>query len=194
MKIWAKVVSRIFDPIIEVPVILMGVASMAYLNGYRWRFLTLLFFLDAVIPGMVFFYLWGKKNFKDFDFHDKKDRLPLFLTTVLAHGVGVMVAYLIDRHPLAEILLVLWLLAVIFTLVTLVWKISIHAGVNTTLAMLIVLLLDMKYWWVFLVPLLVSYARIVDKDHSIWQVVVGMLVPVAVISLLFQVFGVVSLL
>lgn len=191
MRTLAKIIARVFDPVVLVPLILVGVASMAYLNGYRWRFLTLLFFLDAVVPGLVFLYLWGKKGFKDWDFRARGERLPLFGATVLMHGVGVMVAYLIDRHPLAEILLTLWLVAVVYTLVTFRFKISVHAGVNATLATLMYWLVGPEYWWVFALPLVVSWARVKDEDHKVIEVVVGTVVAPLIITGMFWGLGVI---
>jgi hypothetical protein len=191
-KALATLISRVFDPIIEVPLILMGTASLAYLNGFRYRFLTLLFVLDALIPGLMFLYLWGKKkHFKDWDFVKKEERLPLFLTAVIAQGVGVMVAYLIDRHPLAEILLSFWVLAGVFLLITLVWKISVHCGVNATMATVIFWMGGVKYWWVFLIIPVVAWARVSAKKHTLAQAVAGGIVPPILLYSLFFLLGVI---
>lgn len=192
MKKLATIISRVFDPIIEVPLILLGTASLAYLSEYRYRFLILLFVLDALVPGLMFLYLWGKKkHFKDWDFTKREERLPLFLTAVVSQGVGVMVAYLIDRHPLAEMLFSFWVLAGVFMLISLVWKISVHSGVNSTMATVILWLGGAKYWWVFLIVPVVGWARITAKKHDLWQVIIGSLVPPVLLSLLFWILGVV---
>jgi membrane-associated phospholipid phosphatase len=159
--------------VVLIPIILMGTVSLAYLNGYRWRFFALIFFLDAVIPGLYVLWRFVKHKGKDWDIHNRKERLPLFGLVVVCHGMGVLVAYLLSRHPLAELLLGLWGLALIYALITVVYKISVHAGVNATLAAMVFLFVDHTLWWIWLLPPLVAWARVRDKQHGWAQVVIG---------------------
>lgn len=191
VKLIAKIVARIFDPVVEIPLILTGVISMAYLNGFRWRFFFLMFVLDALLPGLYFAWRLHKTKGKDWDIRKREERLPLFLVTTFCHGVGVMVAYFIGRHPLAEILLGLWFLAVIYALITLVWKVSIHAGVNSVLATMIVLFVSPSYWWVFLLPVIVGVARIIDDHHNPAQVITGAVIPPVFLMWFYQITGVI---
>lgn len=187
----AKILSRVFEPIIEIPLILTAVTMTAYANGYRWRFLALILFLDAVIPGLYFFYLLKSGKAKDWDITKRVERLPLFRLAVVTHFIGVVVGFLIGREPLAQILLALWLLAVVFSVITQFWKVSLHAGVNSALAVLAIMLYGWQLWWLLLLPVVVSWARIEYKKHSLSQVVVGTLIPMILLPLLFQLFGII---
>lgn len=191
MRLFARIISRIFDPVIIIPLILAGTVSLAYLNGFRWRFFALIFFLDAVVPGLVFIYLLLRRGISEWDIRDRKQRLPLFAVTIFCHGVGVAVSFLLDRHPLAEILLILWLMSIVYFVITHHWKVSIHAGVNATLATMVYWFVSTTYWWVWLVPVAVSIARIIDHNHTPWQVTIGLVIPPVMLSGLFYLFNVI---
>lgn len=190
MKMLAKVLSKVFDPVVVIPVILMGTVSMAYLNGYRWRFFLLIFLLDAVVPGIYVLIRLIKKQGKDWDIHKREERIPLFMLTIGSHGLGVLTAFLIGRHPLAEMLLGLWLLAVVYAGITFFWKISVHAGVNATLATMVTLFVDARLGWVWLVPLIVGWARVMDNQHDWAQVVVGMVLAPVILVTCYGLWGI----
>lgn len=186
----ARIISRVFDPVFIVPAILVFTVSFAFLNGYRWRFLTLLFILDGAIPGIWVLIRFIKNRGKDWDIHHRKERIPLFIITVISHGIGVLVANLIDRHPLAEILFGLWLVAVVFWLITYRWKISVHTGVNSVMAVMLTLETGFTYWWIWLIVPLVGWARVVNKHHSVSQVAAGIIVPPMVLIPTYMILGV----
>lgn len=186
-----QIISRLLEPIVEIPVLLVAATMTAYLNGYRWRFLAMLLFLDAVLPGLYFLYLVFVKKTADFDMTDRRVRMPLYKLVTATHLAGVLVAFLIDREPLAQILLSFWLIALIFMFVTKHWKISVHAGVNSVLATFGIWILGWeRVWWLVFLPLVVSWARVMYKRHTIGQVIVGMLVPALLLPFFFWVLGV----
>ena len=186
-----QIVSRLLEPIIEIPVLLVAATTTAYLNGYRWRFLALLLFLDAVLPGLYFIYLVFIKKSADFEMTDRRVRMPIYRFVVWTHLAGVLVAFLINREPLAQILLSFWLIALTFMFITEHWKISVHAGVNSVLATFAILILGWdKVWWLAALPIIVSWARVVYHRHTVWQVISGALIPAALLPFFFWVFEV----
>jgi len=52
--ILAEVVSRVLDPVWEIPVAIVLAVTFAMQEGLRWRFVGLLLFIDGVVP-MIFF-------------------------------------------------------------------------------------------------------------------------------------------
>ena len=185
----AFVVSRIFDPVVEIPILLLLATSTVCLNAYRWRFLALLFFLDAIIPGLYFFYQLFITKSIDIDMSKRKDRLPLYKLAVASHLAGVLVAFLINREPLAQILLSFWLMALIFMFITHHYKISLHAGVNSLMATFGILLLGWdRVWWLIFLSIIVSWSRIAYKRHSVSQVLLGSILPAALLPFFFWVF------
>lgn len=187
----AQVVSRVFDPILLVPGMFVVAVTWALNNGERWRFLTMLVFWDAMLPGVVL-YWWIRRGkvLSGWDLKDRKERIPLFMFVIAAHLGGVVGAYMLDKHPLAEFLLVFWLLALVYGVVTVWWKISIHTGVMSALVMFLVLTQGKEYAWLFALVLLVVWARVVGRYHRLSQAVAGGMVPVVVMPVVFRILGI----
>jgi hypothetical protein len=190
MRWWAKVISAVFNPAVEIPAIMLLLLVLTLNGGYRVVFLLLLLGLNVIIPGSFFLISWFKRQRRDWDMHRKEMRLPLFTLVTVTNGLGVVVAYAANRHPLAELLLGLWLVTVIFALITMYWKVSLHTGVNAILVYLFTLLVE-PWLWLWMVVGAVGWARVVDKDHTPAQVCVGALIPPVVLSVVYRLWGIV---
>lgn len=180
---WAWVVARVFDPVIEIPLMLSAATWIALTNGLRWRFLVLLIIVDAVLPAA--YMIWGlkTKRISDWDISKREERNGLHFFTVFCHLFGVVAALAIGKIFLFKILLVFWTLAVVFALVTMVWKISGHAAVNAALVAFFNHFYGWdKYWWTVGLLIIVLWSRVVIKKHTYAQVVAGALLALFWIS------------
>ena len=181
--LWAWVVSRVFDPIVEIPLILVLVAWVALSNGLRWRFIVFLLVFEAILPAGFFVFGLLTKKIKDWDITRRQDRMGLYFFTIFTHLFGVIYAYFLGKHELSEVLLILWGLAVIFAVVTYFWKISVHAGVNGALVAVVNHYYGWgRFWWLVVVLLLVLWARVVMKKHTVAQVSMGAIMALAWVS------------
>ena len=187
---WAYVVSRIFDPVLLIPLMLVAAAWGAYVNGTRVKFLSSLVFLDAVLPGFVFVYYLKKGKISGWDIRKRQERVKLFAFVCLAHFLGVAGAWILDRHPVAEYLTSFWVMTVIFWLVTMRWKISVHAGVMSALSTFAVLVYGKSFVWLYGLVMLVAWARVEGQYHRVSQVLAGAVVPMVVIPAMFWFLGV----
>lgn len=181
----AWVISRVFDPVIEIPLLIASVIFVAVANGLRFRFLIFLLFTDALLPAV--YMLWGlaTKRIADWDMTRREERASLYFFTIFCHLFGVVFAYLLGKVLLAKILFIFWSLAVVFALITVVWKISIHAGVNAAaLAFFNHYFGWQNYWWLALVLAAVLWARVETKKHTWAQVTAGAVLAVAWVELL----------
>lgn len=179
----AWIIARVFDPVIEIPVLLSAAVWLALTNGLRWRFLVMLLVIDAVLPFL--YMLWGlmTKRISDWDITKKEERNGLHFFTIFCHLFGVVAALAIGKIFLFEVLLVFWSLAVVFALITTRWKISIHAGVNAALVAFFNHFYGWdKYWWTVGVLVIVLWSRVVIKKHTWAQVAVGALLALAWVS------------
>lgn len=181
----AWTISRVFDPVIEIPLLIASVIFIAVANGLRFRFLIFLLFIDALLPAA--YMLWGlaTKRISDWDMTRREERAGLYFFTIFCHLFGVVFAYLLGKVLLAKILFIFWSLAVVFALITVVWKISIHAGVNAAaLAFFNHYFGWQKYWWLALVLIAVLWARVTIKKHTWAQVATGAVLAVAWVEIL----------
>ncbi len=169
----AQFASSVFDPRVEIPLMLIVAVVNGYRNGAELVFLGLLLFIDAVLPLWFYIHLRRKKEISDWDMTRRQERLPLFAFTTLAHlgGVGLAVAF--GQIELAKVLTVFWLLAAMFTMVTWVGKVSLHVGVNAAFITYLSLITSMKVVWLFLVVILVAWSRLELKKHGKVQVLMG---------------------
>jgi hypothetical protein len=186
----AAVISRVFDPVVLIPLIVFIVTGYAYINGFPPLFLILIIFTDVVLPGIVLIWFQKKRHFKDWDIYKREERLPLFTAVILCHGLGVLLAIAFQLPEIVEVLFVLWLLSVAYAVISLWWKISVHAGVCATLATLVTYYFGSRFLWMWLVVIAVAWARVVDRDHTFAQVFFGCALPPVVIGLAWRVMGV----
>jgi hypothetical protein len=153
------IISRILDPTIIIPLILVFTVWNALVNGERIRFLVFLMGLDALLPGFVLLYFM-KKNVitSGWDVRKREERIPLFFFIVLSHGIGVLAAYFLQIRPLTSYLFCFWILAVLYALITLFWKISVHVGVLSAVVTFIVINLGVGFVWLYSLVFLMIWA------------------------------------
>lgn len=180
---WAWIISRVFDPIIEIPIILSASVWIALTNGLRFRFLIMMIVVDAVLPALYMLYGLRKGFISDWDMTKRKERFGLYFFTIICHLFTAVAALAVDKFFLFEILMIFWGLAVVFAVVTLFWKISVHAGVNAALLAFFNHYYGWdKYWWLVIVLVVVIYSRVVIKKHTWAQVLVGSVVALVWVS------------
>lgn len=181
----AWVISRVFDPVIEIPLLLATVAIYALTNGLRIRFLIFLLFVDALLPALYMFWGLATKRISDWDMTERKERAGVYFFTIFCHLFGVILAFFLGKILLAKILFIFWSLAVVFALITVVWKISIHAGVNAAVVAFFNHYFGWQnYWWLVVVLLIVLWARVEIKKHTWPQVTAGAILAIGWVELL----------
>lgn len=171
--LFAEIVSRILDPVWEIPLAILLAVAFAATEGLRWRFLGLLLFIDAVVPMIFFVMMLINKQIKDWDIQKREQRIPLYTFTLICHLAGLWLAYELGKVELALVLGVFYVVGIIFALITLRWKISLHAGVNAVLFTAINAFYGLDYLWLYGLLVLVMWARVYQKHHSWTQVTAG---------------------
>jgi membrane-associated phospholipid phosphatase len=146
----------------------------------------------AVLFGSLFpmlFVLRGVRRGALTDHHVRiREQRPLPLLVGMAcvlAGLGLMVTWGAPRDLLALIAAMLGGL-VVSLLVSLVWKMSIHAGVAAGSLVILVLVFGPALLALLPVVVLVGWARIQVGDHSLVQVAVGAVVGGAVAAAVFS--------
>jgi membrane-associated phospholipid phosphatase len=182
-RMGATLLSRLFDPVWEIPAAILLAVSFALQEGIRWRFLGLLLFVDAVVPMVFFLMMLKNKQIKDWDLQHRAQRIPLYLFTLICHMGGLWLTHELGKAGLFPILLIFYIEAVVFFLITLKWKISLHAGVNAVLFTAINVFYGLQYAWLYGFLLLVMWARVYQKHHTWGQVIAGALIGGGIIGL-----------
>ncbi|MFH2085358.1 MAG: hypothetical protein ABII21_00995 [bacterium] len=172
-NIFAEVVSRVLDPVWEIPLAILLAIGFAVKEGLRWRFLGLILFIDGVVPLIFFLTMLYHRQIRDWDIQNRVQRIPLYLFTLVCHLGGLWLAHELGKSELVLVLSVFYGVAIVFFLVTLKWKISLHAGVNGVLITAINMFYGWQYVWLYGFLAIVMWARVYQKHHSWRQVAVG---------------------
>lgn len=182
-KFFAELISRIFDPVWEIPAAIVIAVGFAMQEGLRWRFLGILLFVDAVVPMIFFLMMLHNKQIKDWDIQNRAQRIPLYLFTLLCHLGGLWLAHELEKVGLFPILLVYYVVAIVFFVITLKWKISLHAGVNAVLFTTINIFYGWKFAWLYIPLCLVMWARVYQKHHTWQQVLLGAIIGISIVGI-----------
>lgn len=172
-KIFAKLLSRLLDPVWEIPLALLLAIGFAVREGIRWRFVGLLLFIDAVVPLIFFLTMLYHKQIKDWDIQNRAERIPLYMFTLACHLVGIWVAHLLGKSELVSVLLIYYVTAIVFFAITFFWKISLHSGVNAMLITSLNVFYGGKFAWMYILVLFVMWARVYQKHHTWSQALMG---------------------
>lgn len=168
------------DPVLMIPLSLLLAIGFAVHEGLRWRFVGLLLFVDAVMPIIFFLTMLYHKQITSWDIQKRKERIPLYLFALICHLGGIWLAQVLGKTQLVSILLVYYSAGIMFFLITLKWKISIHAGVNAVLVTSLNMFYGWRYWYLYGLLFAVMWARVYQKHHTWDQVVAGALLGVGI--------------
>lgn len=186
----SKIISRVLDPIVVVPGVLVYLVWIALVNGERIRFLLFMLGVNVVLPGFVLFYFVQRNVIHSgWDVREREERIPLFIFVGLAHGMTVMAAWFMDIQPLAGYLLSFWILTLVYIAITLFWKISVHVGVLSAVVVFLITHSGMSLLWLFSLVLLMVWARVYGNYHQLAQALAGAVVPIIVLPFCFYYLG-----
>jgi hypothetical protein len=184
----ARVVTEVLAPAPLAAMLLLVVAwrsAPTLQQAAAWGIVAVLF--GSLFP--MLFVLRGVRRGALTDHHVRiREQRPLPLLVGMAcvlAGLGLMVTWGAPRDLLALIAAMLGGL-VVSLLVSLVWKMSIHAGVAAGSLVILVLVFGPALLALLPVVVLVGWARIQVGDHSLVQVAVGAVVGGAVAAAVFS--------
>ena len=183
MKKLAEVISRIFSPIIEAPLIIWLVTNLNItFLGWTKVFLISLFFL-FFLPYSFFLISLKIGSISDWDVTKRKERYGFNIIVLFSVIACLFVFYFLNEKALIYFYLRLLFPYFLYFLITFFWKISGHMLVNSIFTLLlyfhfqkpIILFLGI------LLLIITGWSRIKLKKHSLAQVVAGALLPFLVL-------------
>lgn len=176
-------ISRIFDP----SVVLSFLTFLGILKSdISHRGIVVFIFLLPIfvgIPLVYFLWLLRTHQIHNIDVTNRKERVkPLFgLLGFLL--IDIVVISFFDNPFLLNMFLLYFLWTLGFLAITLYWKISGHSGIATLASLLLIRWYGIYMWPVFFIVLLVSWARIVRRDHTLTQVVAGIIYSLIILEI-----------
>lgn len=181
----ARVISAIFNPFYLALVGLIIVFTFSYLNmlplGFRLQVLALVFFFTILMP-TAFIRLYRHSNgWTLWELGHKHRRIGPYVISIVCY---LACYWLIDRvnifHIVATILMSALLIQIVCAFINVGWKISTHtAAIGGVAGALVAFAEKFSFnpvWWLCLVLIvagILGSARMILRQHSLSQVLVG---------------------
>jgi membrane-associated phospholipid phosphatase len=188
----ANKVSDIFNPLHTAPVFLLIVSIYAAKSlMYGLALWAVTSFFLSVIPLIDIKRRLQSGEISDNHITKREDRLVPFLVSLLS-AVGALISvYLLEAPGLVKA--VVWSVVVtgaIITLITLRWKISLHAAGITAIAVTLMIVFGLIALPVFGFIPIVFWARLTLNKHTLTQLIAGSMLAGLVVCLTLKAFGV----
>lgn len=172
------------DPMIVLPITTLFICWWSWRHfTLHWAMLVILLWWYLLLPLVQFVWMWKTHRINDLDISQWKKRAQLFWGVLGAHAMGVISIALLGPIGLVWILVQLWLVVFGFVLINQFTKISVHVGVNATLVSMLMFWVDWRFGLALILVVMVAWARVYDRHHTLQQVLLGGLVPVIVLAL-----------
>jgi len=174
-KITARLISNIFNPIIEIGFVVWLATSLniTFVNPIVILFISLFFLF--LLPLGVFVFSLKTKRISDIDVTKRKERYGFNIAAVFCIAACLLVFYFLGEINLIYFYLKLMLPFFIYVIITFFWKISSHMLVNSIFILLLYFYLDnpVVLYLGLILLILVGWSRIRLKKHTLSQVIAG---------------------
>lgn len=176
-------ISNASNPVLLVAISLVYITNR-YVNGLqdviRWSVTGLT--LIVIAPALVYLLVSRQYDKKiDIDLSNRADRpLPLMLASIGALIGGSIIGNRLESSTLLVMSQTLVTMLLLLTVISLVWKISIHTSTLMALVTLLVLFRGGAFLPLYLLVLPVAWARLYLRQHTIAQLIGGGIMGVVV--------------
>jgi membrane-associated phospholipid phosphatase len=171
-------------------VLLVWYTSASPAAAFKWAAVALAL---TVIPVFIFIVYQVRRKKLDSIFPEGQgQRRIIYVMAGALTAIGYGVMWYFDAPKLLTVSFCAGLAAVlIFMVINIYWKISLHTAFVSASAVVITLIFGAKAAWVFVFLPLVGWSRLELKLHTPAQVVVGAVLAAAIVTGVLWLFGVV---
>ena len=125
----------------------------------------------------------------DSELSKREERKPFLIMMIILSLISLSIIYFFGNSFIFNLNIILITLLLILLAITNYWKISLHASLNTSAAIIINFLFDWRLSPLFLTIPLIFWSRLELKKHTLNQLVAGIIVSASIILLGFGLFG-----
>ena len=176
----AAATSVVFSPFLVPIATILIIAQNYATTGHQtllWIVIVITFF--SILPVFFIFILFRLGRVSSLNLAAKEQRTSPLLFAMGAAFIGVGILYLVGAPPEIIWVGIAYVVnGVIFVAITQIWKISFHTGVTAGCITVLVLIVHVKFGWLFLLLPLIAWARVRRKRHTLVQTIVGVLIAV----------------
>jgi len=164
--------------------LVIGTASTASWSGFGWGLLAATF--AGIIPLAIILRGVHQGRLSDKHIGRREQRTSPLLASIGSVVIGTVLLLILGAPRPVSALIVAMLVVLLVTVpITLRWKVSVHAAVAT--AVVVVLVITFGAWLLVAAVLAaaVGWSRVVLRDHTTAQVLVGALLGGVVAGVIF---------
>ena len=171
----AKIVSLLTNPALVVSISVVTIVGRYADSMEKFWQGSLIGIGLLVVPGIIYsIYVWRKEGAVDLDLTERHDRIvPLMLSTLGAVIGSFIVQSKLQNATFTEMSYILVTMLAALTVITTVWKISLHAATIAGLSSLLVVYQGNWFLLSYLILLPVVWSRLTLKQHSPNQLIAG---------------------
>ena len=189
MKLFPTLISRIFEPVVVLSVLILVALTRSGLEGFAYyRFIAVFFFLMILPPIGLLVWAVRTKKISNWDIGDRRERVKALGIFLFFQAFNIFLTRMFGNEYLVHFITFLFFWYLGFYLITLFWKISGHSGITTLGALFLIQWLGPVWWPVFFAIPLVCWARVVRRDHTVGKVVGGVVYSMAITLLLSSLY------
>ena len=171
-----KLASRLSAALNAPLITLITFIPLILLNGFSDAplLIAITSLFGCILPLVMVYSLLKLEIIKDFYARDRDTRFIPFLWTTLFYLLGTLILIFVSAPPTVTALMACYFVnGIVFLIITLKWKISIHASGITGPFTALIYMLGVVMLPLLLVVIPVAWARVELKAHTIMQVAVG---------------------
>jgi hypothetical protein len=177
-KLASSISALMNAPLITLATFIPLILKYGKVNTWNLYYITSFFGCILPIIGVLVFLKTG--IISDFYATKRNERFIPFLTTIFSYVLGLITLAIVKAPgPITALMACYIINGIILALITLKWKISIHASGVTSPVTALVYLLGTRLLPLFLLVLPVIWARLELKAHSKMQLTMGAIISSA---------------
>jgi hypothetical protein len=190
----AKLTTNTINPflmsfIVIVLLAFRGAASTG--EALKWAVIALAF---SVLPVLAtIYYLVRRKKLDGFYANPRRQRTGLYLLASVLAAAGYVTLWRLGAPVLLVAIFAAGLASiVVFSVVNLFWKISLHTAFMTGAASVLIIVYGAAAAWTVLLIPLVTWARITLKQHTPLQAGLGAILAAGIVTGVFGGYGLIG--
>jgi membrane-associated phospholipid phosphatase len=121
----------------------------------------------------------------DLDISDRNKRASIYVISMIAYSVGVMVFWATDNKIMFVLSVAYLCVGFALMLITFAWKVSAHAAATAGMATALWLVLGVWMLPVYVLAVLTIWARVRLGAHTILQALAGAILSIVITALVF---------
>lgn len=184
-------ISALFSPYITAAIFIILITYTYASNLQQFLpWLGIAAFFAVIVPGGYVLWLIEKEGAQDIHLSDHEQRKVPFMIAAISSTVGaIALAAVGAARPVVLMGVTYAANAVMVGLLTLVWKVSIHTALLSSVITVIVIIFGPSYAWLYLLLIPLSWSRVYRRRHTLTQVIGGAMIAYVITSLVFWLYG-----